>query len=247
MKDLSWLKHELIAHRGLHTIDGQVPENSLAAFQKAMDAGYAIELDVNVLKDGTVLTFHDPSFERLCRDKRLLREVDYEDMQDLYLLASDERPPRLEDVVRLVAGKVPLLIELKPFGDVLMLAENVMRIMKDYPGTFAIFSFHPKIVGWFKKHHPDVIRGQISESFAFDPRLSRVYRHLLRSMFFNRFTKPDFVSYSIRDLPNRYLDKAKKKGLTVISFAAQTQAEFDFVKTHYDNVVFEFFKPVYQR
>ncbi|MBE0700768.1 MAG: glycerophosphodiester phosphodiesterase [Acholeplasmataceae bacterium] len=243
MKDLTWIKEDLIAHRGLHSKEGIIPENSISAYQKALEQGYTIELDLNVLKDGTVLAFHDKNFKRLCGDERLLSEITYDEIKNLKLLKTDEHPVKLEEVLKFVDGKKPLLIELKPHGNVRFLCESMMKTMMTYSGQWAMFSFHPKAVAWFKKHHPEVIRGQISEYFTDDKNISKIKRYLMKSMFFNRFTKPDFISYGIKDMPNKYLDKAKKKGLTIISYVARNQNEFDFVKKHYDNTVFEFFKP----
>jgi glycerophosphoryl diester phosphodiesterase len=242
MKDLTFLKTHLFAHRGLHSKDLSIPENSMAAFKAAMAQGFAIELDVNVTKDGVALSFHDNHLKRLCNDARMLSDVTYEDIKHLKLLKTNESIPTFKEVLTLVSGKVPLLIELKPHGDIPLLCQSVMHDLEDYNGQYALFSFHPKAVHWLKKHHPDVIRGQISEYFK-DQKMSKVSKYLMRSMFFNRFTRPDFISYGIKDLPNPYLDRLKKKGMTIISYAAKTQEELDFVRSHYDNVVFEYFIP----
>ncbi|MFH0767079.1 MAG: glycerophosphodiester phosphodiesterase family protein [Bacillota bacterium] len=243
MKDLSWIQNNLIAHRGLHTKDAKIPENSMIAFQKALEKGYSIEFDLNVLKDGTVLAYHDHTFQRLCHDPRELRDVTYDECKDLTLADTNEKIPRFDEVLKLVNGNVPLLIELKPHGDVIFLCESTMKTIKDYQGQWAVFSFHPQVVSWFKKYYPQVIRGQISECFRNDLKMSHMTKYLMKAMFFNRFTKPDFVSYGISDMPNKYLDRLMKKGITVISYAARSQIEFDFVKSHYHNTVFEFFEP----
>jgi glycerophosphoryl diester phosphodiesterase len=243
MKDLNWLKTNNIAHRGLHSKDKKVPENSLLAFEKAMEKGYSIELDLNVLKDGTVVSFHDVNLKRLCNDPRILSDLNKEDIQDLKLLNTNEHIATLEDVLKLVNQKVPLLIELKPHGNVIFLCESFMQVMKDYQGVYAIFSFHPKVVQWFKNNYPEVIRGQIAEFFKNNNQMSKLSKYLMKSMFFNRFTKPDFVSYGIYDMPNKYLDRLMKKGMTVISYAAKTQEELDFVRSRYHNSVFEYFEP----
>ncbi len=242
-KDLTWLKEALIAHRGLHTEDGTIPENSLLAFQQALQMGYAIELDVNVLKDGTVVSFHDIHLKRLCGDDRMLSELTFSDIKSLKLLSSDERIPTLDDVLNMVDGRVPLLIELKPHGDVVKLCAHVMKSLQHYQGTYAIFSFHPRVVYWFKRHHPHVIRGQIAESFKSNPKMHPIAKWMMKHMIFNRFTQPDFISYGIHDLPNPILDRYKKKNMIIISYAARSQSEFDHVKSSYDNVVFEFFIP----
>ncbi len=243
MKNLNWIQNNLIAHRGLHSIDLSVPENSIASYTKALEKGYSIELDINVLKDGTVLAFHDHHFKRMCNDDRELRDVTYEECKNLKLLKTEEKIPKFDQVLKIINGKVPLLIELKPHGDVIFLCESFMKTIQDYQGAWAIFSFHPKVVSWFKKYHPEIIRGQISEYFKDDKKMNFIAKYLMKSLFFNRFTKPDFVSYGIYDMPNKYLDKLMKKGLTVISYAARSQKEYDFVKSHYHNTVFEFFEP----
>lgn len=243
MKDLSWIQNNLIAHRGLYSKDQSIPENSMSSFRHALDKGYSIEFDINVLKDGTVLVFHDYNFKRISNDLKELRDVTYDQCKDFKLFDTDEKIPTLSQLLKLVKGKIPLLIELKPHGDVIFLCESFMKTIKDYQGVWAIFSFHPKVVAWFKKNYPDVIRGQISEYFKDDKNMNPVAKYLMKTMFFNRFTKPDFISYGIYDMPNKYLDRCMKKGITVISYAARSQQDFDFVKSHYHNTVFEFFEP----
>lgn len=243
MKDLSWLKTEYIAHRGLYTKDQEVPENSMLAFQLALEKGYAIELDVNLTKDQQVVCFHDYQLNRMCDQDIIIDQVDYKDIKDFTLKGSDQTIPLLSDVLNLVNGKKPLLIELKPHGNVDQLTYYVVDVLKDYQGPYALFSFHPMVVSILKRFYPDIIRGQIAESFKDNKNMRFFSKYMLKSMVFNRQSKPDFISYGINDLPNKYCDRAKKKGLVVISYAAQNQEAFDFVKTHYDNVVFEFFEP----
>ena len=243
MKDLDWIKNDLIAHRGFHSLDKTVPENSLLAIRKAVENGYAIEFDINVLKDGTVVVFHDKDLERMCNDPRNLIDLSYDDIRNHCLLATDEKIPTLKEALSLVQGKVPLLIELKHHGDKVLLCEKFMEIMSGYKGIWAIHSFHPMILMWFKKNHPQVIKGQISEFFLNETDMSKLTKYLLRSMKLNILTKPDFINYGIRDMPNKYIDRAMKKGLVVIGYAAKTQAELDFVRSLYNNAVFEFFTP----
>lgn len=243
MKDLTWLKTALIAHRGFHSKDGTIPENSMLAYQEAMSRGYAIELDVNILKDGSVVCFHDHTLKRMCHDERLLSDVIYDDIKNLKLLSSHEKITLLQDVLDRVSGQVPLLIELKPHGNVVELSRAVIHVLKDYQGQYAIFSFHPRVVYYFKKHAPDMIRGQISESFSENINMPKTMKWLMKHMVFNPLTKPDFISYGIKDLPNKTCDKLKRKGITIISYAARDQKGFDFVKKNYDNVVFEYFVP----
>lgn len=243
MKNLDWLKESFIAHRGLHTKDGVIPENSMLAYKNAIEKGYAIELDVNVLKDGTVVAFHDYHLKRLCQDERLLSDLTVDDLSTLKLLNTNEKISTLKEVLDLVSNRVPLLIELKPHGNISLLLKSTMNVLKDYQGKYALFSFHPRVVYLLKKHYPTVIRGQIAESFQDDLKMNKLAKKLMKTMFFNFLTKPDFISYGIRDLPNKKLDRMKQKGITIISYAARNQKEFDFVKRYYHNVVFEYFEP----
>ena len=243
MKDITWIKTRFIAHRGLHSKDRSVPENSMKAFELAVNNNFGIEMDINVLRDGTVVVFHDITLKRLTGKNGHLSTMTYEQIKDLTLLDTNEHIPTLQEVINFVGGRVPLLIELKPLGNNLLLCEQFMNIMKDYTGVYAIHSFSPNIVYWFKKHHPYVIRGQITEFFRNDPNMKRTIKFLMKTMFFNRFTKPDFINYGIHDLPNKYCDKLYHKGQCIISYAAKNQAEFNMVKAHYDNAVFEFFIP----
>jgi glycerophosphoryl diester phosphodiesterase len=242
MKQLDWLKTDYIAHRGFYKKDLSIPENSISAFKEALNHGYSIELDVNLLKDGQVVVYHDHDLKRIFNKDLSLDHLTYEDIKK-YKYDNNETIPLLKDVLDLVDGKTNLLIELKPHGDVVNLCKNFMEIMKDYQGNYAVFSFHPKVVYYLKKHYPHVIRGQISEYFKDNYQMPKFMKFLMKRLWFNRFTKPDFISYGIYDMPNKYLDKLKKKGTTIISYAAKSQKEFDFVKTHYDNVVFEYFHP----
>ncbi|MCF7924851.1 MAG: glycerophosphodiester phosphodiesterase [Candidatus Izimaplasma sp.] len=243
MREIKWIKENHIAHRGFHSLDKSIPENSLLAFKKAIDYNYSIEMDVNVTKDGKVVVFHDLNLRRLCNIDINLSEVTYEEIKNFHLLNTNEKIPLLTDVLELVKGKVPLLIELKPKGNNKLLCESFIKTMDNYQGEFAVHSFSPSIVYWFKKNHPEIIRGQVTEYFKDDSKINRFIKSLMKRMVFNIFTKPDFVNYGIKDLPNKYADKVYKKGMMVISYCARNKLEFDMVRKHYDNAVFEFFRP----
>jgi glycerophosphoryl diester phosphodiesterase len=243
MKNLSWLKTEYIAHRGLHHKDQSIPENSMESFKLALAHDYAIELDVNLTKDEVPVVFHDHSLKRMTEIDCLITELTLGEVKELNLAQTTEKIPTLVEVLNYVDGKKPLLIELKPHQNVDILCYQVMEILKDYKGEYAIFSFHPTVVSILKKFYPEVIRGQISEYFKQNKHMNWFQKYLMKSMFFNRFSHPDFISYGISDLPNKYLNRQKKRGVVIISYAARSQEDFDKVKSYYDNVVFEYFEP----
>lgn len=243
MKDLTWIKEKQIAHRGLHTKDKKIPENSMTAITLAVENDYGIEIDVNVLKDGTVVVFHDHDLKRLVGRDELLADLNYEDIKDFTILGTEEKIPTLSEVLNKVDGKVPLLIELKPLGNKSLLCEKFFETIKNYKGDYGIHSFSPWIVNWFRRKHPEIIRGHITEFFKSNKKMKRLSKYLMGSLFFNRFIKPDFINYGLHDLPNKYCDKAYKKGMCIIAYASQSQEQFDFAKEHYDNSVFEYFIP----
>lgn len=243
MKNLDWMKSSYIAHRGFHSLDKSIPENSLLAFKKALDYGYAIELDVHVLKDGNVVVFHDDDLQRMCKKDLKLNEVTYDEIKNYKLLNTNERIPLLTDVLELVDGKTPLLIELKPKGDIYKLCHAFMVIINGYHGEFAIQSFNPKILRWFKTNFPEIPRGQIAEYFTNDETISKATKFLLKRMLLNILTKPDFINYNLKDLPNKYVNKASGKGLVIIAYTAKNNLEFEMVKKYYHNSVFEYFRP----
>lgn len=240
---MTWIKDKLIAHRGLYSADGNVPENSMLAIKNAIDSDYGIEFDINVLGDGNVVVFHDNNLKRLCGVDKDLIYLKYEDIKDLTLLKSSEKIPLLKDVLEFIDGRVPLLIELKPKGDNRKLFNSFIKLIDNYKGVYAVHSFNPRVIYWFKKYRPNIIRGQISEFFRDDSKMSKILKYLMKTMLFNFITKPDFINYGIKDLPNKYLDKLHKKGIVIISYASRSQEEFDMVKKYYDNSVFEFFIP----
>ena len=143
----SWLVNTYIAHKGLH--DEESPENSLSAFQKAIDKNYAIELDVRLLSDNTVVVFHDEKISRMTSGDKYVNSLTKEELKDYPLLNSKEVIPTFEEVLNLVNGQVPILIEIKNDGNVGDLEKQVLKLLKEYNGEFAVQSFNPYTIEWF--------------------------------------------------------------------------------------------------
>lgn len=191
------LKSELIcdyAHRGLHS--DSVPENSLAAFRKAVQAGYGIELDVQLSKDGKVVVFHDYTLSRMTGDDRKLKDLTGEELKSLRLNGTDEQIPYLSEVLELAQGKVPLLVELKGEDINIALCPKVNELLLEYEGAYTVESFNPMLLRWFKIHNPDVRRGFLTTKVCKDRGIS-VLNVLLDSLMLNVLCRPDFVAYDI--------------------------------------------------
>ena len=154
---ISWIKETPIAHRGLHTKD--IPENSLSAFENALKNNYAIELDVQFTKDKEVVVFHDENLKRMTNDTRNIEDVNYDELKNLRLGNTNEIIPTLEEVLELVDSKVAILIEIKDCKDYIELSEKTYEILKGYEGNYAIQSFNPFILEWYKNNASEVVRG----------------------------------------------------------------------------------------
>lgn len=140
------------AHRGQH--DENLPENSLAAFRRAVENGYGIELDLQLSSDGEVMVMHDYNLERMTGCDKMLKELTAAELQKLHLNGTEERVPTLKEVLDIVKGKVPLLIELKGESTDVSLCPKANEILKDYGGKYIIESFNPLMLSWYRKNRP---------------------------------------------------------------------------------------------
>ena len=185
------------AHRGLHDPGTGIVENTMAAFEAACDAGYGIELDVQFSADQQVVVFHDDTLSRLCGDGRRVSACGLAALRAKPLAGIDAaRIPTLAEALALVAGRVPLLIELKtgPLNDRLCAA--VLALLKDYPGEYMVQSFNPLIVGWFRRNAPQVVRGQLVCPMGnYIAQASRISGLFMAGLMLNCIGRPDFVSY----------------------------------------------------
>lgn len=235
----SWLVQQPIAHRGLH--DKVSPENSLSAFQKAIDAGYPIELDVQLIADGTVVVFHDSSLSRLTDNDGYLKFLNKADLDLLTLKDSKEKIPTFQEVLELVNGQVPLLIEIKSEGKVGELEKKVIEMLKAYNGEYAICSFNPYVLEYFYKHAPDIPRGQLA-GFLKGEKLSFFKKHVLKRMLLNKkISHPNYISYEAKRLPNRFVKRYKS--LPLLAWTIRSESEYLKVVKYCDNVIFEGFEP----
>lgn len=233
----SWIVNKKIAHRGLH--NGKFPENSLGAFGSAAKHGFAIELDARLLSDGKVAVFHDESLSRMTGSDGYICNFDSQKLKALRLLKTDERIPLLSDVLEQTDGKAPVLIELKNQDKVGALEQAVIKLLEDYKGEFAVQSFNPYSLEYFKQNAPQIVRGQLSSFFKND-RLSRFKRFALKRLLFNKIAQPSFIAYNFADLPNRWVTKA---ALPVLAWTIRSQADYAAAKDFCDNIIFENFIP----
>ncbi len=189
-----------VAHRGIHD-NIKVPENSMSAFSNAIDANCGIELDVQFTKDRQLVVFHDDDLSRLCGDKRLLIDVTYNELLNMRLLGTDEKIPKLTEVLELIDGRVPLLIEMKNALDAVWeLPAKLYETMKNYDGLYAIESFNPMFVRKYKKLDKSTPRGILSFKFGkVGGKGRKIIALTLENLMWNFLAKPDFVAYKMSD------------------------------------------------
>lgn len=232
-----WLLEVPIAHRGLHTCDNIVPENSLAAFENAISNNYSIELDIQLSKDNEIVVFHDFDLKRLCNIPENVNELNLSELKELHLANSKEKIPTLAEVLDFVDNKVPLLIEIKNETTSNILERKLNDLLRTYKGRFAIQSFNPNSLNWFYKNNKEIIRGQLSYSF-YDEELSFVKKFLLKNMYYNFLSHPHFIAYGIEDLPNSRVKKIRKK-MPVLSWTINSSSKLQKAKMFCDNIIFE--------
>ena len=229
-----------IAHRGLFEADQSVPENSLAAFSRAVEAGYGVELDVQLSRDGEVVVFHDDDLRRVCGVERRVDELDLSELRELSLCETDERIPLFSEVLGVLGGKVPVIVELKNGKRNGELCEKTLALLREYGGEYCIESFNPFIVAWFRFHAPSVLRGVLSQppaDFA-EANMAGAVGALLGSCAFNFAARPHFIAYRIgrKPFPVRF---SESLGAMKVAWTAHDEvAERDF-----DTVIFEHYRP----
>ncbi len=238
--DRKILEGLLIAHRGLHTVDPTVPENSLAAFDAAAKAGYAIENDIHLTLDGQVIVFHDDTFKRMCGVDRRPEDMTLKEIKELRLSGGSQQVPTLKECLELVNGRVPLLIEVKcPAAlDYAPLCRAADEVLKNYKGKYFIQSFYPPVLMWYKKHRKNICRGQLASGFYKDS----IDKRLLGCMIFNFLSRPDFISYEHKNKNNFFRRLCILLGAFPVGWTFESQEEIDNSKKHFKTFIFEKFK-----
>lgn len=242
--DYSPLMGKYYAHRGLHDNGGDAPENSMAAFLRAVEAGYGIELDVQLTKDRIPVVFHDETLWRVCKVNGNVRDYTYEELQQFSLFQSQENIPLFADVLNMVNGRVPLIIEIKIHEEANTVCSITDQLISRYQGPYCIESFHPMAVAWYRKHRPEVIRGQLSSCFSKEGEPEPWEKRLVHYLLSNFVTQPDFIAYDHRFKNNlsRRICRHLYKSLSV-AWTIKSQEELNACKDDFDLFIFERFEP----
>lgn len=235
-RSIPWLTARPIAHRGYHDLPAGRPENSLAAFAAAIEANYAIECDLHPSSDGVPMVFHDRRLRRMTGRRGHVRGRSAAELARLPLQGTDERIPTLDEMLRLVDGRVPLVIELKHVaGRDVGFAAAVVDRLRRYAGPAALMSFDAALIADVKAAGPEVPRGLTAEG---DIRTTLKHLSTIVGLGVN------FVSYNVDHLPTAAPTIAQKVfRLPLISWTVQTPAQLRKAQQWSDQITFEGFAP----
>lgn len=236
-----------IAHRGYFDNDSAAPENSLAAFQRAIDHGYAIELDTQLSADGTVVVLHDKSLLRSSGVDRNVQDMTDAELASCTLFNSSEKVPTFAEALKLINGQVPLLVEIKGEAgdDVAAISKATAEALNKYDGIYVVQSFNPFALQWFKENRPDVPRGLLSKDFIADGEgQSVVNRAALTSMLTNVAARPNFISYELKSDGQLTFEAMQHlSDLPCFAWTLKSQEELDKAKAAgFDGFIFDSFE-----
>lgn len=232
------------AHRGLHDNKTDAPENSAKAMRLAVENGYGIELDVQLTKDEKVVVFHDANLKRVCGVDAKVNSMTYEELQKLHLLDSEEKIPLFSEVLKIIDGKVPLIMEVKMVDAKTRVCELANKELVNYKGVYCMESFHPFAVRWYKKNRPDVVRGQLSANFKKEGQKEGFQEWLVHMLFVNVLGRPDFIAYSHKSAGNLSRNLTRLWGATAVAWTIRSQEELDRNRKKFALFIFEGFIPI---
>ncbi len=240
-----WLTKHLYSHRGLFDNNSDAPENSLAAFQASVQHGYGMELDVQAAADGVPIVFHDFTLDRMTNGSGSVKRMESKALGRLHLKNSTQTIPTLADTLDAVAGRAPILIEIKVpnGGRIGPLEARIADLLSQYTGPFAVQSFNPASVAWFAENAPAFVRGQIAMNFISRPEPGMAWRHRLAwtKLWSCETSQPHFVSYNVGDLPGPPTRAVRRQRIALLCWTVRTAAQLATAKAYADSYIFEGF------
>ncbi len=223
------------AHRGLHG-DGVI-ENTLEAFKKAVENNYGMEFDVQLSKDNIAVINHDYSLKRVFNIDKKVSSLSAKELNKIGV-------PTLEQVLKLVDGKTPLLVEIKGESKDTKVCEVAAKTLDKYQGKWCVESFNPFYVKWFKDNRSNVVRGILSSRFSKKNSAGNFIKNItLRSFLLNFMCRPDFVAYEHQYSSDLSLRLQKFLGATLFAWTLRSKKEEEKIRKLYDCMIFEKYRP----
>ena len=231
------------AHRGLHSADKTIPENSMAAFEAARSAGYGIELDVQLSRDGQVVVFHDDTPERVCGMPGRIDDYTLEELRGFSLCGTEQRIPLLTEVLELLDGSVPLIIELKTGPRNEELCRKTWAILLQYRGEYCVESFDPRIIRWWRIHARQVLRGQLTASYAeLHQQKGAAVSFILSRCLLNVLARPHFIAHE-KNQHSLALWLCRRLGALSVVWTVHPEDKISALERASDAVIFELYTP----
>ncbi|TXH83626.1 MAG: glycerophosphodiester phosphodiesterase [Rhizobium sp.] len=235
MSKLAWLTERPVAHRGYHDMNREVWENTLSAFSRAIEAGFAIECDLHYASDGVPVVFHDDDLQRVCNLPGEVRERTSAELGLLSIGGTKDKIPTLKQLLQLCAGKVPLVLELKGReGDDEGFAESVLEVLEGYKGHVALMSFDHWLLKDLKAleaPYPVGLTAEGNNPETFFQHDEAMHLGL------------DFISYFYGHLPNPFVTAQRQRGIPVITWTVRDEAARKHTFANADQMTFEGFDP----
>ena len=219
-------------------------ENSLSAFKMAVDNGYGIELDVRLSSDKKLVVFHDDTLERVVGIEGRVDSYTADELGRMSLSGTSDGIPLFSDVLALVDGKIPLLVEIKEDPGVSEVSLKVCEMLEKYEGDYLIESFNPLSLATVAKVLPGATRGILSQKYYAYEQYRKPLYFLLQFLLFNRFCRPAFIAYDFRHSGNMSFRLARLMGASTFAWTVRSPEEEAFAKKKgFDGVIFENYLP----
>jgi glycerophosphoryl diester phosphodiesterase len=231
---VAWIRGGLFAHRGLHGAGAM--ENSPRAFVAAIERGFGIECDIQLSADGQAMVFHDWEVDRLTAESGPVVQYSAAHLGAIRLGDTGDCIPTLRQVLEQVAGRVPLLIEVKSKRELQVpaICHAVQSALEGYRGHYAVMSFDPRVPRWFAEHSPPTVRGLVVTQENDNGLAGRLRRHAALW-----HARPDFLAYDIRDLPSSFAAAQRHRGLPVATWTVRSGELLDRAAVHADAPIAE--------
>ncbi len=234
------LKGKFVTHRGLYGLSENTPENSIPAFLEAAARGYLIETDIRLTKDGEIVIFHDNSLKRMCGEDILVKDLTLSELKEYRLAGTDERIPTLKELLAVIDGRVPILVEFKCTGkDCNELCERANAILSAYSGEYYVQSFYPGVPFWYNRNNKKILRGQLAMVYEGKGLIKLIFSPFI----FNFLSRPDFVSYDERNADRFMFRLQKFLGAYPIGWTFNNQQDLDKDRKKFKTYIFENFIP----
>lgn len=232
------------AHRGLWDLSEGIPENSMPAFRRAVEQGFAIELDVHLTKDHRLVVFHDDSLKRVCGVSGTPESKTLAELRRLSLSGTEEHMPTLQEVLGLVRGRTPILVEIKQPAVHSEICRYLEPVLSAYDGPYLIESFNPMALRSYRKLNPCPLFGLLSERYPASLKLNPLAKILSTTLMFNAICRPDFIAYNFRtdDVTSLMLMR-KLFHVPLFAWTVRKPSEYKNCAARYDAVIFEKFIP----